>query len=178
MRKALFIAAFAAALWLAPGALAAGWCGGSAESSADRPDVVTGAQVHAVVATPADAPDQFAATASRLADDVASINTWWTGQDPTRAPRYDMATFPGGTCLDISFVHLPQPASAYQGESAFGTLANALGASGLGGLYKDYVVYYDGPAVEDGLCGTGARRVRPGQRPRRRLVERLLRRTE
>jgi hypothetical protein len=156
VRKALFIAAFAAALWLAPGALASGWCGGSVESSADRPDVVTGAQVHAVVATPADAPDQFAATAGRLADDVASLNLWWTGQDPTRVPRYDMATFPGGTCLDISFVHLPQPASAYQGDSAFGTLANALGASGLGGLYKDYVVYYDGPAVEDGLCGTGA----------------------
>ena len=49
--------------------------------------------------------------------------------------------------------HLPQPASAYQGESAFGTLANALGASGLGGLYKDYVVYYDGPAVEQASAG-------------------------
>ena len=28
MRKALFVVAFAAALWLAPGALASGWCGG------------------------------------------------------------------------------------------------------------------------------------------------------
>ena len=44
----------AAALWFAPGALAAGWCG-AGEASVDRPDVVTGAQVHAVVATPADA---------------------------------------------------------------------------------------------------------------------------
>ena len=105
----------AAALWLAPGALAAGWCG-NGEAVTDRADIVTGAQVHAIVATPADAPDQFGAVANRLQDDVDSMNAWWAGQDPTRQPRFDQATFGGTTCLDISFVHLPQPASAYDGR--------------------------------------------------------------
>ncbi len=157
MRKALFVAAFAAALWLAPGALAAGWCGGSAESSADRPDIVTGAQLHAVVATPSDSPDQFAAVANRLQDDVDSMSAWWTGQDPTRAPRFDQATFPGGTCLDISFVHLPQPASAYAGaQNGYDGIANALGGAGFLNPWKDYLVYYDGPSVEPDVCGAGA----------------------
>ncbi len=157
MRKALVVAAAAAALWLAPGALASGWCG-SGETATDRPDAVTGAQIHAVVATPADAPDQFATVANRLADDVASVSAWWTGQDPTRAPRYDQAAFPGaGTCLDISFVRLPQPASFYQGDSSFGAIGSALSASGFGGIvFKDYLVYYDGPAPSPDVCGTGA----------------------
>lgn len=154
MRKTLFVLAAACALWLAPGALASGWCG-SGEGTADRPDVVTGAQVHAIVVTPADTPDLFAADANTLADDVASMSAWWIGQDPTRVPRYDMATFPGGTCLDISFVRLPQPASAYQGPTAFQNVATALVTDGFDDAYKDYVVYYDGPAVESGVCGTG-----------------------
>ncbi len=154
MRKALFVAFAAASLWLAPGALAAGWCG-TGESAIDRPDVVTGAQVHAVVATPADAPDQFAAVANRLADDVDAMTAWWTGQDPTRVPRYDLAVFPGATCLDVSFVRLPLPASAYTGTSAFRAVAGAVESSGFSNPYKDYVVYYDGPSVSQDVCGTG-----------------------
>ena len=123
----------------------------------DRPDVVAGAQVHAIVATPSDSPDLFAAEANKLADDVASISAWWAGQDPTRMPRYDLATFPGGTCLDISFVRLPLPTSAYQGAStAFNAVRNELEDAGFANAYKDYVVYYDGPSVEEDVCGTGA----------------------
>jgi Divergent InlB B-repeat domain len=156
VRKALFIVAVAAALWLAPGALAAGWCG-SGESAADRSDVVTGAQVHAIVATPSDSPDQFAAVANKLQDDVDSVRAWWEGQDPTRVPRFDDATFPGGTCLDISFVHLPQPASAYAGvQSAFSGIGSALQSAGLLNPWKNYLVYYDGPSVETDVCGAGA----------------------
>jgi hypothetical protein len=72
-------------------------------------------------------------------------------------PRYDQATFPGGTCLDISFVRLPLPASAYQGASiAFNALRNELPDLGFANDFKDYVVYYDGPSVQDLICGTGA----------------------
>jgi Divergent InlB B-repeat domain len=155
MRKALFIVTAAAALWLAPGALASGWCG-TGESATERPDVVTGAQVHAIVATPADSPDLFAADANLLADDVASMSAWWTGQDPTRVPRYDQATFPGGTCLDISYVRLSQPATTYESALAFQKVRAELATSGFIEEFKDYVVYYDGPAPEQNLCGTGA----------------------
>src|SRR5689334_21438428 len=106
MRKALFVVAAAVSLWLAPGALAAGWCG-TGTTTQDLPDIVTGRQVHAIVALPSDPPDTFAAVANRLADDTASITSWWLGQDPTRSPRFDLAQFSTGPCLDISFIRLP-----------------------------------------------------------------------
>jgi hypothetical protein len=121
MRRAVLVACvFSAALWLAPGAFAAGWCGGSEETGADRPDVVTAQQIHAVVALPSDAADSFATDAGRIADDVNSMLTWWQGQDPTRIPRFDQAAFPSGACLDISFVRLPETGAAYATVGASG----------------------------------------------------------
>jgi hypothetical protein len=143
------------ALWGAPGAFAAGWCG-SGESAVDRPDVTTGAQIHAVWVVPADSPDTFATGAPRMADDLASISTWWAGQDPTRAPRIDNAAFPAGTCADISFVRLAEPASALAGaNNAFNSIENDLESTGFGNLFKKYLVYYDGPLVETDICGSG-----------------------
>ncbi len=156
MRRAAVVAATVAlALWLVPGAIAAGWCG-SGESSSDRPDIVTGAQVHAIVAAPSGSTDRFSSDANRLADDVASISTWWKGQDATRAPRYDVATFGDQTCLDISYVQLPRPASFYQGTSAFREVLIGLAQAGFADIWKDYVVYYDGPSVIEDVCGTGS----------------------
>ena len=48
MRKLAVLVVAGAALWLAPGALAAGWCG-TGEDATDRPDVTTGQQIHPVV---------------------------------------------------------------------------------------------------------------------------------
>ena len=152
---------FAAALWAAPGAFAAGWCG-TGESPIDRPDATTGRQFHAVVAIPSDAPDTFAADANRLADDVASIESWWQGQDPTRIPRFDNAVFPGGTCLDISFLRLPNPSASYSMSSesdaslTFSTLLRQLQTAGMADQYKKYLVYVDGiGTASDLICGTG-----------------------
>ena len=156
MRRAVIVCAFVGALWLAPGALASGWCGGGEESSGDRPDAVTAQQVHAVVALPSDAVDSFATDAGRLADDVNSMLTWWQGQDPTRIPRFDQAVLAGGTCLDISFVRLPETGAAYTSVGASGTFgAIASGLARTGSPYKDYLVYYDGPSVETNVCGVG-----------------------
>ena len=155
MRRLAVLVVAGAALWLAPGALAAGWCG-TGESATDRPDAATGQQIHAVVIVPADGADNFAADANKLADDVNSMTAWWTGQDPTRVPRFDQAVFPGGTCLDISFVRLPDPSSSFRGASAsFGLAVRTLANDGLSDTYKKYYVYYDGPSVEDRVCGTG-----------------------
>jgi Divergent InlB B-repeat domain len=148
-------------LWAAPNALAAGWCG-SGESQADLPDATTGAQVHAVVALPSDAPDSFADDANRVADDVASMTAWWQGQDPTRIPRFDTAVFPGGTCLDISFVRLSAPSSTYSladgaAPSTFGLVRSELITAGLVDPFKRYLVYVDGVgSPDDDVCGTGA----------------------
>jgi hypothetical protein len=154
-RRLAVLAAVAGALWLAPGALAAGWCG-SGEQASDRTDIVTGRQIHAVVVVPADGADDFATSASQIADDAASMTAWWVGQDPTREPRFDQATFGATNCLDIAFVRLPQPAAAITGASSlFQAIGVDMQSANLLSPYKKYLVYYDGPSVETNVCGVG-----------------------
>ena len=155
MRRLVVLVVACAALWGAPGAFAAGWCG-SGESAVDLPDATTGAQIHAIWVVPADSPDTFATGAPKMADDLASISTWWVGQDPTRTPRIDNAVFPAGTCADISFVRLPQPASSFVGAvNSFEEVETDLATMGFADIFKKYVVYYDGPSVETNVCGIG-----------------------
>jgi hypothetical protein len=155
VRRLAALAVAGAALWLAPGALAAGWCG-TGEPATDSPDITTGRQIHPVVVVPSDGADNFAAVANKLADDVTSMSAWWTGQDPTRAPRFDQTGFPGGTCLDISFLRLPDSSAALRGaRNAFTRVVGALQSAGFMNGFKKYYVYYDGPSVETNVCGTG-----------------------
>lgn len=155
MRKTVVLLTAIAALWAAPGAFAAGWCGTGA-SPADRPDITTGPQVHAIWAAPSDVGDTFAAGAPKLADDIASFTSWWAGQDPTRVPRLDNAAFPTGSCVDISSVRLPRPAATYAGANgAFSLLSRDLVDAGFSNPFKAYLVYYDGPSVQTNVCGTG-----------------------
>ena len=157
MRKVIVAVSVAAALWFAPGAFAA-WCG-SGETATDRaPDIVTAQQIHGVVAVPSDAPDTFADNANQLADDVASMSSWWQGQDPTRIPRFDQALFSGTSCLDISFVRLPETTASYTNigaEAAFRQIGNDLISAGLDDPYKKYLVYFEGPSVQEDICGVG-----------------------
>lgn len=157
MRKAVVAITVVAALWLAPGAFAA-WCG-SGESPTDRlPDRVTAQQVHAVVALPSDAPDTFASNADQVAGDVASMVSWWAGQDPTRIPRFDQALFNGTTCLDISVARLPEPTASFANmgaDAAFRQIGRDLTAAGFDNPYKKYLVYFEGPSVEQDVCGVG-----------------------
>jgi hypothetical protein len=157
VRRLVFVAAAFAATWLAPGALAAGWCGSGAELD-DRPDIEIGAQIHAVYALPADGADGFLNGANALADDTVEIASWWLGQDPVREPRFDLAMF--GECrgLDISFVRLPETGAAIAAanRSAFGRLAELLNRAGLRHRYKRYLVYYDGPPFDANVCGTAS----------------------
>ena len=154
MRRLVLLAVVAGSLFFAPTALA-GWCG-TGTTGTDLPDIVTGAQVHAIVALPADGPDTFAATANRLADDAAAMTAWWQGQDPTRIPRFDVANFGGNVCLDISFLRLPDPGATYTGGTAsFNRISQQLRTAGFSETWKDYYVYYDGPSVETNVCGTG-----------------------
>ena len=157
MRKVVVALTVVASLWLAPGAFAA-WCG-SGETTTDRADVVTGRQVHAIVALPADAPDTFADNANALADDVTSMVSWWQGQDFSRIPNFDQADFPGGRCLDISLVRLPDPTARYAGtgaNAAFQTLEQQLFDAGYSNPYKKYLVYFPGATADADICGTGA----------------------
>src|SRR6185503_2450642 len=58
--------------------------------------------------------------------------------------------------LDLSFVRLPQPASAYATRSVrLSALARDLSAA-FHDPPKKYVVYYDGPIADEGICGSAA----------------------
>lgn len=153
MRKALVLAVVGGALWLAPGALASTWCG-SGEATVDRTDIVTGRQIHAIVAIPTGAPDTFRVGADELQTDVDSVNGWWVGQDPTRRPRFDVATFGAATCLDVSFVQLKESGFA-NADDAFRTITAEVGADGFTNPYKKNLVYYAGPSIETDVCGIG-----------------------
>ena len=134
------------------------WCG-TDEVTANRVpdlDVSAAQQVRFVYAVPADAPDNFAATASGIATDAAWIDSWWQTQDPTRTPRFDKYAFPGCAPgfgqLDIGFVRLPNSAAYYQ----FPQTPSLRLDRDFQQLFPDdekTIVYFDSPIRNAQVCG-------------------------
>jgi hypothetical protein len=157
---ALLAVACAAALWTqSASAGPVPWCGGSERVAANRlPDLqLSPNQIRVVYAIPSDGKDNFETDAPLIVSDVASIDAWWRGQDPTRAPRWDLYPFPGCPAgfgqLDLAFVRLPSPGSAYLDTNARTvTLASQL--LDTTNDEKKTLVYYDGPVSESDICGT------------------------
>ena len=152
----LFAAAVAVLLLaLTPSAQAADapshWCG-SGESAVDLPDTSDSAfQVHVVYAYPSDGIDRFSSLAGAISRDVATIDTWWRAQDPLRAPRWDLAAFPGCDTpfgsLDITAVRLQRLDSWYAApDTVLTRLSSELAAqpTTLRDREKKYLVLYDG----------------------------------
>jgi hypothetical protein len=154
MFRLVVLAAFAAVLAVtaAPAASAATWCG-TDQTAADRPDAVTGPQVHVVYAYPADGTNAFPALANELAGDAEAADAWWRGQDPAREPRFDLAAFPACTSLDIGVVQLPLTAAQLLPTS--GRYSAIFRSVPRLDRWKKLVVYYDGPIEDTSLCGTG-----------------------
>ena len=89
--------------------------------------------------------------------DWETIDSWWRGQDPARAPRSDLAQFSCGNQLDISLVRLPQSGSQLAApESPFELIWDAIEARGFRSEFTKYVVYYDGPVGDNRICGVGS----------------------
>lgn len=167
MRLLALAAASLVAAVLAPQAAAeiapVRWCGNDRAQTDRVRDFVAGSQIHVVYAIPADGEDRFDALASPLATDVAAIDAWWRAADPTRAPRFDLFTFPNcesrAGLLDLSFVRLPQPTGAFAASAGrFENLADALSESpfDFDELEKKYLVFYDGVVNADNICGTAS----------------------
>ena len=140
------------------------WCG-TTSSAADRlPDATPGYAVHVAYVRPADSPDRFAQWAPRIVGDIAAIDAWWRGQDPNRAPRFDLFATPCESTfgqVDISNVTLPQSAGGI--DSAFTTLRFLLAEEhGFIEAEKAYLVYYDGSTGQSSpggaVCGQGGPR--------------------
>ena len=134
---------------------AATWCGSPAE--ADRtPNAVAGNPVHWVYAIPSDGQDQLSNIASVMQTDAEQIDSWWRGQDATRAPRNDLTQFSCGLQLDVTTVRLPQSGSQLAPLSGrFVAVFNALAAAGMRSTFTKYLVYYDGPVSDNNVCGQG-----------------------
>jgi len=132
------------------------WCGTPSALDA-KPNVVAGNPVHWIYAIPSDGADQFSNFASRMQTDWETIDGWWRGQDSTRAPRSDLATFSCGNQLDISVVRLPQSGTQLAvPDSPFELIWDAIEARGFNSDFSKYIVYYDGPVGDDRICGVGS----------------------
>src|SRR5436190_17296062 len=135
------------------------WCG-SGPSPVDREpsvEISSPNQVHVVYAVPSDVPDRFAALASPIATDIASIDAWWQRQDPTRAPRFDLFPFPGCSSrfglLDLGYTRLPQPEAYYAGVGGELRLGADLDAFAGSAKVKN-LVFYDGALEDPDICGS------------------------
>ena len=121
---------------------------------ADRPQVVAGSFVHLVYAFPSDGADGSATVAAQISADVDEIDAWWRGQDPTRTPRFDVFPYACGPQADVTSVRLAQSGAQLAPiQSRAEQIAASLAAAGLGSSFGKYLVYYDGPSAEPGICG-------------------------
>jgi hypothetical protein len=124
----------------------------SSRSGVDRPDEVTGEQVHVVYVLPSDRTDRRLDTDGTLRNTVGSWQTWLGGQTGGRVFRLD--TYQGE--LDITFVRLARSNATMRSYGAFvrDTIEKDLTALGLVIAPKIYAVYYDGGSTF--ACGGGA----------------------
>jgi hypothetical protein len=152
--RTLVLAVVLAGLWAAP-AQATPWCGTA--STTDRaPNAVAGLPIHVIYVIPSDGADRLAQLAPAIQSDAQAIDGWWRSQDPTRAPRFDLAPFPCGPQVDLTSVRLPESGAALAPtDGRFETLVTSLFRLGFGSTLTKYVAYYDGPVADPDICGTG-----------------------
>ncbi|HYC42780.1 MAG TPA: DUF4214 domain-containing protein [Noviherbaspirillum sp.] len=111
-------------------------------TSTDRPDELTGPQVHVIYAIPSDGNDAGLDMNETLSRTTGSLNNWLAGQTGGRRLRFD--TFSG--VLDVTFVTLPKTDAAYEGlgDGKRAGIEQDLASLGLVVPGKIYLVYYDG----------------------------------
>jgi hypothetical protein len=121
-------------------------------ATADRPDEVQGAQLHAVYAVPSDGEDRALDTSGAIAASVDSFQRWLARETGGPALRLDTS---GGE-LDVTFVRLPKSDAEIASRGAFvrDELESLLGGAGHLRAGKLYAVYYDGRSTFS--CGGGA----------------------
>jgi Divergent InlB B-repeat domain len=134
---------------------ATAWCG-SASQTDHVPNVVAGNPVHWIYLIPSDGADALGTVGTTMQSDAEQVDAWWRGQDSTRAPRNDLATFSCGTQLDVTTVRSSLSGTQLTPLSGrFTGIVDTLQSAGLTSSLTKYVVYYDGPIDDDNVCGQG-----------------------
>jgi hypothetical protein len=121
-------------------------------ATADRPDSVSGPQVHIVYALPSDGADRSLDIDGTLTRSVTAWERWLAAQTGGPTLRLDRA----GLALDITFARLSQTDAQIAASGAFvrDVVEDELDATGLFQPGKIYAVYYDGSSTFS--CGGGA----------------------
>ncbi len=168
--RALFAGAVVAVLsaalpsFASAGTVQTAWCGaGTPPVQTNRvPDLAAGPLVHVMYAHPADSTDRFDSMASAIATDLATADTWWRRQDPTRTLRFDLFAFPGCSTqlgnLDLADVTLPHGMSYYAPlATRFERVVDDVTSAPFSfrNPFDKYVVYLDGNVEEPRVCGQG-----------------------
>jgi hypothetical protein len=123
-----------------------------AYSTSDRPDEVSGYQVHFVYALPSDGTDDFLDINGRIELSANAMNDWLANATGGSRLRYD--TYDGN--LDISFMQLDYTADEVSrlGLGVLALMDYEIKVRGFDTSRKLYVVYYDGQFVsQEGYCG-------------------------
>jgi hypothetical protein len=138
----------------ATGAQAA-WCGVAAQ--ADRaPNGIAGNPIHWVYVIPSDGVDNLASVGTTMQSDAEEIDGWWRGQDSTRTPRNDVASFSCGAQLDITTLRTARSSAQLSPlDGRLNSVAATLEQAGLDSTLTKYVVYFDGPTENANVCGQG-----------------------
>ena len=142
------------------------WCGTGETSDNRLPQngSLTSSTIRVFYAFPADAPDSFATLADAMVSDVAAIDSWWRGQDPTRAPRWDRYAFPGCSGglgdLDLGVIPLARSGEYYTASSGFERVLREV-APHLGAAEKA-LVFLDGFVIDRSVCGVSQQAPRNG----------------
>ena len=121
-------------------------------SMTDRPDDVTGPQVHALYVLPSDGVDRALDTNGVIAASIANWQRWVRAQTFNNGIRLD--TTAGE--LDVTFVRLGKTDAqlASRGLALRDALEDELRAKGLVRAGRVYATYYDGSSTA--ACGGGA----------------------
>lgn len=123
-----------------------------ARSTTDRPDDLTGPQIHFMYVLPSDGMDEALDTNGRIRDAISAMQTWLSLQTRGRSLRVD--TFAGTP--DVTFVRLAATDASIAGSGAYvrDRIESELKAAGFGAPGKIYAVYYGGGSTY--ACGGGA----------------------
>ena len=124
----------------------------TSRSTTDRPDDITGPQVHIVYALPQDGVDAQLDVNGGIAVSLGIAQTWLRSQNGGRGFRFD--TFGGE--VDITFFRSSRTDASLKAFGAFvrDQLESELRTAGLLATGKVYLVYYGGGSTF--ACGGAA----------------------
>jgi hypothetical protein len=127
-------------------------------TTADRPDTTTLAQIHTIYFVPSDGTDNALDINGTLDNALAAMNQWFANETGGRRMRLDTYSNKGVVRPDITFVRGLKTTAEYAADEAgaFTAVTNELAQRGWNAYpgAKRYLVYYEGPAEDDGICGT------------------------